>query len=29
MKRQNRFLDEMGEILSKLRESLNEDRRNR
>lgn len=28
MKRQNRYLDEMGEILSKLQKSLNEDRRN-
>ena len=28
MKRQNRYLDEVGEILSKLMESLNKDRRN-
>lgn len=29
MKRQDRFLDELGEILSKLKESLNEDSRSR
>ena len=29
MKRQNRYLDEVGEVLSKLQESLNEDRSNR